>query len=197
MYLITQHYFNLKESIDDRMNDYAYKVYNGDISAFDWIDENLRQVIFKKTLKYPFDHYDREDALQDMMELALRLCYKYNPELGNYRHYVSKVITYELMKLYYRLTDYGLSEVIKSVKDITFETADHRNRMQDDPLDIIIYEENKSQILNNRKVCSPLERQIVYYCNYGYQIKEISEKLCVSEKVIVNSLHRVRRKRKK
>lgn len=197
MYLITQHYFNLKESIDDRMNDYAYKVYNGDISAFDWIDENLRQVIFRKTLKYPFDHYDREDALQDMMELALRLCYKYNPELGNYRHYVSKVITYELMKLYYRLTDYGLSEVIKSVKDITFETADHRNRMQDDPLDIIIYEENKSQILNNRKVCSPLERQIVYYCNYGYQIKEISEKLCVSEKVIVNSLHRVRRKRKK
>lgn len=197
MYLITQHYFNLKESIDDRMNDYAYKVYNGDISAFDWIDENLRQVIFKKTLKYPFDHYDREDALQDMMELALRLCYKYNPELGNYRHYVSKVITYELMKLYYRLTDYGLSEVIKSVKDITFETADHRNRMQDDPLDIIIYEENKSQILNNRKVCSPLERQIVFYCNYGYQIKEISEKLCVSEKVIVNSLHRVRRKRKK
>lgn len=197
MYLITQHYFNLKESIDDRMNDYAYKVYNGDISAFDWIDENLRQVIFRKTLKYPFDHYDREDALQDMMELALRLCYKYNPELGNYRHYVSKVITYELMKLYYRLTDYGLSEVIKSVKDITFETADHRNRMQDDPLDIIIYEENKSQILNNRKVCSPLERQIVFYCNYGYQIKEISEKLCVSEKVIVNSLHRVRRKRKK
>lgn len=197
MYLITQHHFILKESMDDRMNDCAYKVYNGDISAFDWIDENLRRVVFKKTLKYPFDYYDREDALQDMMELALRLCYKYNPELGNYRHYASKVITYELMKLYYRLTDHGLSEVIKSVKDITFETADHRNRMQDNPLDIIIYEENKSQILNNRKVCSPLERQIVYYCNYGYQIKEISEKLRVSEKAIVNSLHRVRRKRKK
>ena len=63
------------------MNDCAYKVYNGDI-AFDWIDENLRPTVFKKTLKYHFDYYDREDALQEMMELALRLCYKYDPELG-------------------------------------------------------------------------------------------------------------------
>lgn len=195
--MITEHHFFLKETSDDEMNMWAYRVSTGDIGAFDWIDRNFRNIIIKKTLKYPFDHHGREDAVQDMMEIALRLCYKYDRTRGNYRNYASKVITYELMKTFYRSEDHQLKEVVKSVPGITFETGDHRNRMLDNPLDIIIYEENMSHILSNRKVCSPLEREIVHYCNFGYQIKEISEKLHVSEKAIVNSLHRVRRKRKR
>lgn len=197
MYLIAQYHFYIKESFDDRMNDCAYRVSMGDAGSFDWIDANFRKTVFQKTLKYPFNFYDREDALQEMMELALRLCHKYDPEAGNYRHYASKVITYELMKYFYRESDHQSDELLKSAEGITFETGDYRNRVQDNPLDIMIYEENKADIMNNRKICSPLEREIVQYCNYGYQIKEISEKLHVSEKAIVNGLHRVRRKRGK
>lgn len=197
MYLIAEYRFCVKESMDDEMNRCAYRVSKGEAGAFDWIDENFRPDVFKKTLKYPFTFHDREDALQEMMELALRLCHKYDPEAGNYRHYASKVITYELMKRFYRELDHQSGEMLKSAEEITFEAGDYRNRKRDDPLDIIIGEENRRDVLYNRKVCSPLERKIVYYCDYGYQIKEISEKLCVSERAIVNGLHRVRRKRGK
>lgn len=194
MYLIAQYRFCLKESLDDEMNRCAYRVSKGDAEAFDRIDEKIRATVFRKTLKYPFTFHDREDALQEMMELALRLCHKYDPEAGNYRHYISKVITYEVMKLFYREAEHQTVEMLKSAEDITFEAEDHRNTARDNPLDILIDEENRTDILHNRKICSPLEREIVHYCDYGYQIKEISEKLHVSEKAIVNGLHRVRRK---
>ncbi len=197
MYLIAQYQFRIKESTDDTMNRYAYRVGRGDARAFDRIDENLRPIVYKKTLKYPFSFHDREDAIQEMMEIALRLCHKYDPEAGNYRHYVSKAVTYELMKLFYRNAGHRADEMLKSDEDVTFDAGDYGNRMRDNPLDILIEAAQRADILNNRKVCSPLERKIVHYCNYGYQIKEISEKLHVSEKAIVNGLHRVRRKRKK
>ncbi|CAM4301496.1 RNA polymerase sigma factor [Lacicoccus alkaliphilus] len=197
MYLIAQYRFCIKESLDDEMNRCAYRVSKGDVCAFDWIDDNLRKTVFRKTLKYPFTFHDREDALQEMMELALRLCHKYNPEAGNYRHYVSKVITYEMRKLFYRGTEHQTVEMLRSAEDITFDAGDHRNTVRDNPLDILIDEENRADILNNRKICSPLEREIVHYCNYGYHIKEISERLHVSEKAIMNGLHRVRRKCRK
>lgn len=197
MYLIAEYRFCIKESMDDEINRCAYRVSRGEAGAFDWIDENFRPAVFRKTLKYPFTFHDREDALQEMMELALRLCHKYDPKAGNYRHYASKVITYELMKRFYREIDRQSGEMLKSAEEITFEAGDYRSGKRDDPLDIIIDEENRRDVLYNRKVCSPLERKIVHYCDYGYEIKEISEKLCVSERAIVNGLHRVRRKRGK
>src|SRR5699024_2075846 len=68
------------------------------MEAFDAIDRYLRPRIVHMSFKYANAYNEREDVEQDMMEYALRLCYRYENDSGHFRHYVMRSIRFEMYK---------------------------------------------------------------------------------------------------
>lgn len=192
MYQVAEFYFSVKETLDDTLNRYAVFVAKGKKQYFDKIDEKIRPDVIRQTYKYQLMPEDRKDIIQDLMEVAFRNCYKYEPELGNYRHYTNKITKYELMKMYYKIISDNKFSLNKSNYAGTFSAGDYRNKNLADPLDIVIYEEAEGYLLNEKGPCTKLERKVYHYYNQGYNIKEIGRNMGMTEKIVRNSLYRVK-----
>lgn len=194
MYHISNFYFTVRESPDDALNHYAVQVSRGRMKFFDEIDKHMRPQIIRQTYKYHLRAEDREDTIQELMEIALRNCYRYNPDIGHYRHYTLRITKYELLKLYYRIADADRMELTKSNYTATFSAEDYRDKKTDSPLEVVIQEEGVKYLLNDNGPCTPLERKVCKYFDHGYGVKDIARDLSMSEKSVRNSLYRVKLK---
>lgn len=192
MYQVAEFYFSVKETLDDTLNRYAVLVSKGKKQYFDKIDEQIRPDIIRQTYKYQLMAEDRKDIIQDLMEIAFRNCYKYDPALGNYRHYTNKITKFELMKIYYKVLSNNKFSLNKSNYAGTFSVGDYRNKNLADPLNIVIYEEAEGYLLNEKGPCTKLERKVYRYYNQGYSIKEIGDSIGMTEKIVRNTLYRVK-----
>lgn len=80
------------------MNRYAAKVANGNVAAFETIYYRIlhrTSIMVKLHVSNPNDY---DDALQELMLKAIKLCDTYNPERGNYENYVFRTFRFELLK---------------------------------------------------------------------------------------------------
>lgn len=195
MYRITSFHFIIKDSMDDKLDRLALQVYNGDMEAFDTIDRCIRPQIIRMSYKYVNAHNDREDVEQDMMEAALRLCFRYEDGLGRYRHYVMRSIRFEMFS---RLKKYRASisnEYVRKEQAITFEVGDSEDLDMTDPMELLVKEEQLEYLLGDKSVCSPFEQRILRLFKNGWTMDNISKKLKVDRRTVSNSLYRVRRKK--
>lgn len=194
MYRITSFYFIIKESMDDELDHLAIQVYDGDMEAFNAIDRYLRPQVIRMSHKYANTYNDRGDVEQDMMESALRLCFRYEAGLGRYRHYVMRSIRFEMFE---RLKDYHSSsrEYVRRAQTINFEVGDSRDMEMTDPMELLVREEQLEYLLGEKSVCSPFEQRILRLFKSGWTMDNISEKLKVNRRTVSNSLYRVKRKK--
>lgn len=197
MYHIASFCFIVKESMDDKLDRLATRVYEGDIKAFDTIDEYLRPQIVRMSYKYSNTYNNREDVEQDMMESALRLCYRYKHDRGRYRHYVLRSVRFEMIS---RLRNYnarGKKEYLRKDQSIDLEVGDCVDSDSTDPVDLLVKEEQLTYLLGDNSVCSPLEKKILTFFGNGWSIDGISEELKLNRKTVSNSLYRIRRKKER
>ncbi|AKG75091.1 RNA polymerase, sigma 30 subunit, SigH [Salinicoccus halodurans] len=197
MYRITSFYFIIKESMDDELDHLAIQVYDGNMEAFNAIDRYLRPQIIRMSHKYANAYNDREDVEQDMMESALRLCYRYEYELGRYRHYVMRSIRFEMFE---RLKEYSATrtrEYVRRAQTINFEVGDSRDTTVTDPMELLVREEQLEYLLGDKSVCSPFEQRILRLFRNGWTMDGISRHLKVDRRTVSNSLYRVRRKKER
>lgn len=192
MYQIKHFYFAVKETLDDTINRYAILVSKGKHKYFDDIDEHIRPTITRQTYRYPFTFEDRKDIVQDLMEAAFRRCFRYQPELGHYRHYTYRVTKYELIRMYHRVFSESQNATNKSNYTGTFSVGDYASRKKDNPLDIIVFEEGEEYLLNERGPCTRLERKVYHYYNQGYKVREIGDTIGMTEKIVRNTLYRAK-----
>ncbi|WP_411842946.1 sigma factor [Salinicoccus sp. HZC-1] len=197
MYRIASFHFIIKESMDDKLDRLALQVYDGDMKAFDTIDQYLRPQVIRMSYKYSSTYNDREDVEQDMMESALRLCYRYECDLGRYRHYVMRSIRFEMIS---RIRDYNSArkkEYVRKDRSINLEVGDCADSDTVNPMDLLVKEEQLTYLLGDKSVCSPLEKKILTLFRNGWSIDGISEELKLKRKTVSNSLYRIRRKKER
>lgn len=192
MYQIESFYLYIKETLDDTVNRYAVNVAEGRKHYFDEIDKHIRPGVIRQTYKYQLTPEDRNDFVQELMETAFKNCSRYDPSLGDYRRYIYRSTKYELMKMYYKkLRDTNVF-LTKHEEGISFSVADYKMRGICNPLDIIVFEEGESYLLNDDGPCTKLERRVYNEYHRGYKIKEIGSRMGMSEKNVRNTLYRAR-----
>ena len=194
MYHIASFCFTVNESVNDELDRLALQVYDGNRKAFDKIDEYLRPQIIRMSHKYMNLYHDREDIEQDMMEMALILCYRYDWRLGRYRNYALRSIRFEMFNRIREFKKVRSIEYIKKDKGITFDSGDHPDLGTANPLDAVVKEE-QMEYLMSRGVCSRMELKILGLLEHGWTIDAISDELAISRKSVTNSLYRVIRKK--
>ena len=195
MYRITDFHFIIKESMDDELDRLALRVYDGDMEAFDAIDRYLRPRIIHMSFKYTNAYNEREDVEQDMMEYALRLCYRYEHDSGHFRHYVMRSIRFEMYK---RIKEYHSAKSGEHVlrgRIANFDVGESRDRRMEDPAEHLVKEEQIGYLLGEKSVCSPFEQRILRLFRSGWSMDNIAERLKVDRRTVSNSLYRVRRKK--
>lgn len=194
MYHIASFCFTVGESVNDELDRLALQVYDGDRKAFDKIDEYLRPHITRMSHKYTNLYHDREDLEQDMMEMALILCYRYDWRLGRYRNYALRSIRFEMFNRIREFKKIRSNEYIRKDKGITFDSGDYQDFDTTDPLDAVVKEE-QMEYLMSRGVCSNMELTILKHLKRGCTIDAISRELAINRKSVTNSLYRIIRKK--
>ncbi|GAB3055875.1 RNA polymerase sigma factor [Salinicoccus sesuvii] len=193
MYQIAEFRFIIREDIDDVLDVLAGRVRDGDTSAFDQIDMALRPQVSRMSYRYMNHFHEREDMEQDMMEAALRLCYRYQGERGRYRHYLLRTLRFE-MKAHtrrYSLKSHNEGAVFN---DLGIQSADEKN---DDPINMIVKEEQLQYLMRKKGICSPLERRVLEHIDKGHDIEDVCREFALGRKSVVNTLHRIRRKKER
>lgn len=193
MYSISCVYFQVRESGED-INRYALLVSEGQTEYFDEIDKNIRPNIIRQTYKYQMTDADRQDLIQDLMEIAFKNCYKFNPSLGDYRHYTYRVTKFESMKLYYKKVREKNLYMVKADDGVSLTVSDYQTD-ELDPADIIVFEDNENYLMDDAGPYSKLERTVYSCFRKGYNAREISDSLGMTEKTVRNTLYRAKVKR--
>ncbi len=195
MYRITSFYFIVKESMDDELDHLAAQVYDGNMEAFDTIDRYLRPQIIRMSHKYATAHNDREDIEQDMMESALRLCYRYENGRGRYRHYVMRSLRFEMYTRMKEYFDIRNKEFMHREQAFNIDIGNSKDVDTESPMEHLVREEQLEYLLGEKSVCSPFEQRILRLFKNGWTMDNIAGYLKVDRRTVSNSLYRIRRKK--
>ncbi|WP_342388029.1 RNA polymerase sigma factor [Salinicoccus bachuensis] len=195
MYHIATFYFFVREDVDDELDALAFRVRTGDMEAFDLMDVKLRPQVHRMSYRYMNDFHDREDVEQEMMEQALRLCSRYQHDRGRYRHYLFRTLHLEMRSRRKR----GMRECSALVpvgeKGVA-EPADPEEKVAN-PINIMVKEEQLQYLMHKRGVCSPLERKVLQHLEKGHGISDVCSEFALDRKSVLNTLHRIRRKKER
>ncbi|MFC3419176.1 RNA polymerase sigma factor [Salinicoccus hispanicus] len=196
MYQIAEFHFIVRENVDDTLDALAGRVRDGDISAFDQIDVELRPQISRMSYRYMDHFHEREDMEQDMMEAALRLCYRYQDGRGRYRHYLFRTLRFEMKS---RMRMHGLKYYNEGipVEDIRLQEPVDADEKDGNPINMIVREEQLQYLMHKKGVCSPLERRVLEHLGKGHGVDDVCTEFALERKSVVNTLHRIRRKRER
>ncbi|WP_186365547.1 RNA polymerase sigma factor [Salinicoccus cyprini] len=197
MYQITAFHFTVREkNIDDTLDALAARVREGDMEAFDLMDEKLRPQISRMSYRYMDHFHEREDMEQDMMEAALRLCHRYQSGRGRYRHYLFRTLRFEMKS---RMRTHGLKYYNESmtVEDRRLPKPVDKDEEEADPINMMVREEQLQYLMHKKGVCSPLERMVLEYLGKGHDIDDVCREFALERKSVINTLHRIRRKKER
>lgn len=193
MYQIAEFHFVVREDSDDTLDVLASRVRDGDIGAFNQIDAALRPQISRMSYRYMNHFHERQDMEQDMMEVALRLCYRYQNGRGRYRHYLFRTLRFE-MKARVRQHSLKYYNEGASVHDLGVQSSDEKNG---NPINMIVKEEQLQYLMCEKGVCSPLERRVLEHLGKGYGVDDVCREFALERKSVLNTLHRIRRKKER
>ena len=182
-----------------------YLYHLGSMRAYEILLSEYRKFIYAYANRYDSGIEYSEDSLQEMMISLSRAFEAYridkNTSMRTYFFYVIKAALSTKKRMVYRkiryLDDkkkisldqniYGTSIKVENVIADTKKT--YRPECQ---LEIQNREQISLDVLE--KKASPLEKEVVYYLQLGYKIKEIAEILGVDIKCIYNAHYRLRKK---
>lgn len=195
MYHIATFHFFVREDADDELDALAFRVHAGDMEAFDLMDAKLRPQIRRMSYRYMNDFHDREDIEQEMMEQALRLCSRYQRDRGRYSHYLFRTLHLDMrsrrkrsMRVY--------SPPVPVFEDGAVAPADPEGKVAN-PLTIMVREEQLQYLMHKRGICSPMERKVLQHLGKGHDISDVCREFALDRKSVLNTLHRIRRKKER
>lgn len=168
----------------------------GDIEAF----EHIYAYLFDRTeymiRTFIMDYNNHEDIFQDLMMLTLRLCRKYNPELGHFEHYAYRTFRFELIKIAQReaiVQRIRRSYVHVKKELIDFIDEDIEHLPEDRLLGIEMMRESLEKIESSARF-SQLERSVLSGLMTGQSPMEVRETLGLDDSSYTNAFYRMRNK---
>lgn len=191
-HIITYQFYIREHGVQDEMDRLACRVDAGDAAAFDIMDEEIRPYVRRLTYRYTEHFHDREDMEQEMMEIALKLCSRYNHARGRYMHYLYRTLRFEMMS---RSSARGLKRCreLASIEKMYDESKD--GEREADPINMMVKEEQLQYLMHKKGICSPLEQKVLQYLDQGHSIEDVCLAFELERKAVLNTLHRIRRKK--
>ncbi|MFB9861173.1 RNA polymerase sigma factor [Salinicoccus siamensis] len=193
MYHITAYQFYIRErGTADDMDQLACRVDAGDAAAFDIMDERIRPYVRRLTYRYTEHFQDREDMEQEMMEVALKLCSRYDHTRGRYMHYLYRTLRFEMMS---RSSARGLRRCRERASIEKMYDESKSGEREADPINMMVKEEQLQYLLHKKGICSPLEQKVLQHLDMGHSIEDVCLAFELDRKAVLNTLHRIRRKK--
>ncbi len=182
-----------KHEVIDRA---AVAVAAGDIKAFECIYESLYERTSYMIRTFIFDLNEHEDILHDLMLMTIRLCHKYNDEVGHFEHYAYRTFRYTLMKL--SEEQYKIYRIKRPFGDYNRELynimdTDEERLPEDRMLAIELMRESLKKIEKSARF-SGLERSVLSGLMNGQTPLEVRETLNIDESSYTNTFYRMRNK---
>lgn len=192
IYKIRQIFLYVAEEKQHYLNHVAGKVADGNVEAFETIYKRLMKRTYIMVKLHVGNPSDYDDMFQELMLRALKLCYTYNPERGNYENYVFRTFRFELIK-YCLFTqeklrrECPLDQKRKEILNIV-DTDEMRQ-----PELISLYYDYFSHLVDSGRF-SCLEKSVIKALVSGRSPLEVRETLNMDETSYTNTFYRVRKK---
>lgn len=171
---------------------------NGESGIEDYLLDKYKTLVRKNARVLYLEGGDREDLLQEGMLGLFKAIHAYDPDReASFYTYASQCITHQMYSAVSsarRKKHTILNESI-SLSDIEEKENTAEAFYVNDPENIILEQEAETQLLEKiKKSLSPMENKVLSMFLEGMSYKEISQKLCKSDKSVDNALQRIKTK---
>ncbi|HHV47155.1 MAG TPA: sigma-70 family RNA polymerase sigma factor [Tissierellia bacterium] len=168
----------------------------GDMSARETFLEKLAPLVAGSIRRYYNVKKDHEDLMQEGYEVILRCIKDYDPEKGvKLLGYIKAMLKYHYLNKHRERKTVSLNEPLKDMKD--GELMDFLIGDEEDPLNIIIENEEYTALLKSLKTLTPRQKRVIldFYAR-NIPIGEIAKNMGISYRTAVNTKTNALRKLK-
>lgn len=192
IYKIRQIFLYVTEDKHQYLNRYACTVAEGNVAAFETIYRKILHRAFIMVKLHVSNPSDYDDVLQELMLKAIKLCYTYDPERGNYENYVFRTFRFSLLN--HRLF---VQEKLRREQPLDFNSKEILNIVDTDetrqPELTTVYYDYFCHLADSGRF-SYLEKAVIKALIDGRSPFEVRETLDIDEASYTNTFYRVRQK---